>query len=254
MVSGYPILPNLIASSPIGGTLKLIDLGAPSYEITEVQRPMINTQPGLIGFSNHLLGFLSIYPSASSLNTIVGFLHHAHFPIVRRVITGDSYLTCLAVGRTHPYLLVGALDGSLWALNPQAELFSIRQESTDKIRILQHEHRPALFFPPDSPASQRGACRILQGFSPERNRNSKPESKPGTKKGKKPAKKKKDAPVDGGEDDDEAGDMADPSRGVLHEPQTRITVIEWNPNEDYGCWAAVAIGSGLVRIIDLGLE
>jgi transcription factor C subunit 6 len=43
-------------------------------------------------------------------------------------------------------------------------------------------------------------------------------------------------------------------RMVLHEPLTRITNVEWNPNLDFGCWAAAAMGSGVVRVMDLGVE
>ncbi|KAL7929682.1 WD40-repeat-containing domain protein [Trichoderma chlorosporum] len=260
MVSGYPTMPTIVASIPVGGTARVIDLLAPSYETTEAQRPLVHTQPGLLTYSDHLLGFLSIYPSASALNTIIGFLHHAHFPVCRRVFTGDSFLTSLAVGRLHPFLLIGATDGSLWCLNSQTEVFSNRHESTDKIRVFQHEHRPGRLFPPDSPAAARGVCRVLHGFSVDRNRNSKPEAKPTAKKGKKLRAKETTEDAEGGregqgeEDDDEAGDLTDPSRATLHEALTRITTIEWNPNQDYGCWAAVAMGSGLVRVIDLGLE
>ncbi|UKZ80273.1 hypothetical protein TrVFT333_008030 [Trichoderma virens FT-333] len=226
MVSGYPTMPTIIASIPVGGTARVIDLQAPSYETTEAQRPLVHTQPGLL----------------------------------TRVFTGDSFLTSLAVGRLHPFLLIGATDGSLWCLNSQTEVFSNRHESTDKIRVLQHEHRPGRLFPPDSPVAARGVCRILHGFAVDRNRNSKPEAKPAAKKGKKLRAKEPAEAAEGGregegeEDDDEAGDLTDPSRATLHEALTRITTIEWNPNQDYGCWAAVAMGSGLVRVIDLGLE
>ncbi|KAL7792102.1 WD40-repeat-containing domain protein [Trichoderma ceciliae] len=257
MASGYPTMPTIIASIPVGGTARVIDLQAPSYETTEAQRPLVHTQPGLLAYSDHLLGFLSIYPSASALNTIIGLLHHAHFPVCRRVFTGDSFLTCLAVGRLHPFLLIGATDGSLWCLNSQTEIFINRHESTDKIRVLQHEHRPGHLFPPDSPAAARGACRILHGFAVDRNRNSKPEAKPAAKKGKKLRAKEPTEGAEEGEGEeeyDDAGDLTDPSRATLHEALTRITAIEWNPNRDHGCWAAVAMGSGLVRVIDLGLE
>ncbi|KOS21827.1 hypothetical protein ESCO_002033 [Escovopsis weberi] len=252
MASGHPAMPHLIASVPLGGTARLIDIRAPSYEATEVQKPLIHTQPGMLAYSDHMLGFVSTYPSASALNTVVGFLHHRHFPVVRRVFAGDSFINCLAVGRLHPFLLVGAADGSVWSLNAQTEVFSNRHESTEKIRVFQHEHRSAALFPPNTPASARGVSRILQGFAIEKSRNTKNEPKMATKKGGR-LRKPRDAP-DAAEDDDEVADLTDPSRAVLHEPLTRITAMEWNPNEDYGCWAAVAMGSGLVRVIDLGLD
>lgn len=40
----------------------------------------------------------------------------------------------------------------------------------------------------------------------------------------------------------------------VHDPQTRITAIAWNPNVRLSWWAAAAMGSGLVRVMDLGVE
>ncbi|KAJ4007251.1 hypothetical protein NW752_007769 [Fusarium irregulare] len=251
LVSGYPAMPYLIASTPVGGTVKLLDLRAPSYESTEVQNLTVGTQPNLLGYSDHLLGFFSMYPSAGVLNTHVGFMHHSQFPVARRVFTGESYPSCLAVGRTHPYLLVGSLDGSLWAINPQVELFTTRREPTDRIRVCHHEHRPGKLFPADSPAAARGISRIVTGFILERSLTKHSAHKPPVKKGKKPKKKEADTAV--GDDEEEGGAIMDPTRAIIYEPLTRVTVAEWNPNEEYGCWAAAAMGSGLVRVMDLGL-
>ena len=252
IVSGYPTLPYVVASTPIGGTAKVVDLRSPGYETTAAQSLLINPQPNLLGYSDHLLGFFSIFPSSNALNTIVGFMHHASFPMVRRIFTGESFLTCLGAGRTHPFLLVGMADGSLWALNPMVELFTSRRDPSDRLKIFQHEHRPSTLFPPDSPAAGRGASRILQGFVMEKNHNPRTEVKPAGKKAK-PSKKAGSAAPAADDNDDEAVSL-DPSRGVVHEPTTRITIVEWNPNEEYGCWAAAAMASGLVRVMDLGLE
>ncbi|KAH7131521.1 WD40-repeat-containing domain protein [Dactylonectria estremocensis] len=252
LVSGYPSMPYIIASYPVGGTVRLIDLRAPSFESTEVQALTVASQPNLLGYSDHLLGFFSTYPSAGVLNTQVGFMHHAQYPIARRVFTGQCFPSCLSVGRTHPYLLIGSVDGSLWALNPQVELFTTRREPSDRIRVFQHEHRPATFFPKDSPAGARGVSRVLQGFALERNVNPKTDFKPPVKKGKKVKKKEAEA-VRADEEEDGAG-PSDPTRAVVYEPLTRITAVEWNPNEEYGCWAAAAMGSGLVRVLDLGID
>lgn len=252
LVSGYPSMPYIIASYPVGGTVRLIDLRAPSVESTEVQALTVASQPNLLGYSDHLLGFFSTYPSAGVLNTQIGFMYHAQFPIARRVFTGQSFPSCLSVGRTHPYLLIGSVDGSLWALNPQVEIFTTRREPSDRIRVFQHEHRPAKFFPEDSPAGARGVSRVLQGFILERNVNPKTDFKPPVKKGKKV--KKKDAEAVRADEEEDGAGPSDPTRAVVYEPSTRITAVEWNPNEEFGCWAAAAMGSGLVRVIDLGLD
>lgn len=253
MVSGYPTMPYLIASIPIGGYFKLMDLRSPSYETTEVPSLAISTTSNTLSWSEHLKGFFALSPSSGVLNTTVGFMHHAHFPIVRRAYACDSFVTSSSVGRTHPFLLVGSTDGSLGALNPQFEIIQLkdgRREVSNRIRVFQHEHRAREHFGTGSPAAERGASRILHGFKPEKNRHD-------TKGSAKKTKKKKQD-VDGIEDDDadndETSGPVDPSRGISYEPLTRITAVEWNPNEGYGCWAAAAMGSGLVKVMDLGLD
>lgn len=139
----------------------------------------------------------------------------------------------------------------------------------------------------------RGAARILQGFTPEFNMNPRAEvleqierekiakAKAIAKgrykgkvkgKGKKVAVKKAPGPEGNGDDkglgmgeDDVNEDglkrsqevallhQLDLSRAVVHEARTRITVAAWNPNVEYGWWAAAAMGSGLVKVMDLGI-
>lgn len=251
LATGYPSMPYIVAATPLGGTMRILDLEAPSYEFTEVQAINVTTQPGLLAWSDQMLGFFSIYPSARVNNTVIGFMHHANFPLFRTTFTGDSFPSALASGKTHPFLLIGLMDGSVWCLNPQVEHFNSRTDATYRIRLFQHEHRPHHFFDDESPAGRRGVSRVVQGFEVEKNRNPKNEAQPATKKGK--AVKKK-AVVENDEDEDEVLKSSDASRAAVYEPLTRITAMEWNPNTGYGCWAAAAMGSGLVRIMDLGIE
>jgi transcription factor C subunit 6 len=61
---------------------------------------------------------------------------------------------------------------------------------------------------------------------------------------------------EGGDDGDgETGNKEiDPRRAVLHEPLTRISALAWNPNMEFGWWAATAMASGLIRVMDLGID
>lgn len=255
IATGYPSQPFLVASTPIGGMTKLVDLSRPTFETTEVQTNAVSWQPNMLAYSHHLQGFYSIYPSANALNTMVAFLHQRFFPIARRVFIGESYNSSLAVGRTHPFLLIGSTDGSLWSLNPQVELFNSRRGPTDRLRVFQHEHRPKELFPHNSPASERGVSRFLHGFAMERARKPKGEVKAQpTKKQKRPKKSDIGAVEAEGDDDEEAAGVMDPTRGIVYEPLSRVTSVEWNPNQHFGCWAAAAMASGLVRILDLGLD
>lgn len=44
------------------------------------------------------------------------------------------------------------------------------------------------------------------------------------------------------------------SRVVTHEPLTRLTTIVWNPNLKFSCWAACAMASGIIKVMDLGVQ
>jgi transcription factor C subunit 6 len=254
IVSGYPSFPYLVASTPVGGFTKLVDLRSPSQESSEVPTLSINTTSNTMSYSDHLLGFFSIVPSSSIVNTTVAFMHHAYFPIPRKTLTVDALPTCVSVGRTHPYLLVGGIDGSLWAMNPQPELILSRREVTEQIRIFQHEYRSPKLMPQGSPAAARGVSRIVQGFFPTKNSHSKSDAKPTpTSNASKAKKSKKTAAAGAGGQHDEPV-QNDVTGSMGHEPLSRVTCVEWNPNEGYGCWAAVSMASGLVKVIDLGLE
>jgi len=257
------------------------DLALPAAESTYV--PLlggVSFQPNLLDWNDHLQGWFGIYPSPTPYNTIVGFAHVRFAVQSRTLVTLPAGLTCLAAGKAHPYLLVGCADGSVWALNAIRKLMAERGEEGRKLRVLQHEFRDA-----PGPAA-RGAARILQGFLPEANVNPRTEhvrvqhrAKKGPAKAKVKGRKGKGkahppaeaeegqqqgADPDDGEgapgavaDDAENGGrprVFEVSRAAIYHPWSRITALAWNPNVELGCWAAVAMGSGLVRIMDLGVE
>lgn len=252
IASGYPTNPYSIASVPLGGHLKLFDLRNPSCETTEMIALSCTTQPGILQWSDHLRGFFSLTPSSAAINTTIGFVAHDFFPIMRRVSTLESLVTCIAVGKTHPFLLIGGLDGTLTAMNPQFELFQLqnrRNERAMKLKIFQHEHQPSERFPEDSPAKARGASRVIHGFKPEKNHIVVLKARQPTK-----SKRKKDEDfVEDDEEGDKSIQVREPKRAIVYEPWTRVTAVAWNPNEGYGTWAAAALGSGLVKVMDLGL-
>jgi transcription factor C subunit 6 len=270
--SGYPSKPYHIASTPVGGYTTLVDLSSPSYEITIYPAMAVNTQPNLLQWNDHLQGWLSLLPSAQPFNAKIGFAHLRCFPQFRTIIAPESLPTCLAAGRQHPFLLVGFVDGSVWTLNPMRKLFAKQKDPGFKMKVLQHEYvpRPITASEDSSTGSghgTNGATELLRGASiivsgrkmtpnvPLQSviakRMALKQVRDMKRKGKKGKPRRADFDVDSA---DEARGIRDPARAVLHEPLTRITVMTWNPNPDFSCWAAVAMGSGLVRVMDLGLE
>ena len=184
---------------------------------------------------------------------------------------------CIASGKTHPFTLVGCADGSLWAFNPIRVLMKEHREEIHKLQILQHEFRPAhkiAFVAPDK--TIRGAARITQGFRPTFNNNPRPDiyarledyqnkmriQRPinERRQNRKGSDRKTTLEIanegENGMTLNTEANLAkgvDQSKVVVHEARTRITVAAWNPNVEFGWWAAAAMGSGLVKIMDLGL-
>ncbi|OLN97190.1 Transcription factor tau subunit sfc6 [Colletotrichum chlorophyti] len=288
--SAYPSDPYLVASTPIAGYTTLVDFSDPSCERTSFPCFTISPQPNLLQWNDHLRGFFNVVPSANPLNASVGFVHSRWYAAqVRKVMDGDRLPTCLAVGMHHPFVLVGYLDGTVWAANPSNRIFASKHHFGHKMKIVDHQYIPRERLGP-LPSLQdenetdgdgdrcRGASRILQGFRPVPNVNpkvdtwkskvatnkSKDKKKPKKPKAKPKAKGKGKGRADAAADEDDAdvqggqeegdGHFADPRRAVLSEPLTRVTTMAWNPNLDYSCWAAVALACGLVRVMDLGLE
>ncbi|KAK1962083.1 hypothetical protein LY78DRAFT_695737 [Colletotrichum sublineola] len=288
--TAYPSDPYLVASTPIAGYTTLVDFSDPSCERTSFPCFAITPQPNLLQWHDHLRGFFTVVPSANPLNASVGFVHSRWYAAqVRKAMDGDRLPTCLAAGTHHPFILVGYMDGTVWAANPSNRIFASKHHFGHKMKIIDHQYIPrerlssSVLEQDDGSGgkegeSYRGASRILQGFRPVLNVNSKVDTwktkvainkNKEKKKAKKPKAKAKgkgrgkadaaaeaeddDADVQGGAEEGD-GHFADPKRAVLSEPLTRITTMAWNPNQEYSCWAAVAMASGLVRVMDLGLE
>ncbi|KAI8624632.1 hypothetical protein F5Y19DRAFT_453265 [Xylariaceae sp. FL1651] len=278
IVSGYPSDPFVVTTIPIGGVLTLTDLNRPSAEMTYHPNIMVSLQPNLLAWSPHLRGYASIWPSAFPGNPNLTFLPVRGFPVCRHLITVQGQPTCVAIGICHPYLLVGTTDGSLWSLNILRKLSSHRQR-TLKVKLFQHEHRAvrssAARSDEGEEAKPRGVCRILHGFLPEPNthptsvkmaetqrqnrrnivKGDQVKNKDKDRAQRKPAKPRtKPSAQTDGDVDEESAMTSGPGPITLHDPQTRVTAVAWNPNVEYSWWAAAAMGSGLVRVMDLGVE
>jgi transcription factor C subunit 6 len=153
-----------------------------------------------------------------------------------------------------------------------SKLFQQRQATNPpyKLKVIQHEFRSVQLFEEDAkmkgmevhPSSDgsekavRGAARILHGFVPQINDDPRREITTATKSqsGKKRGRPSKglSRPEDPNEPVDDTPFWK--SRLVIHDPLTKMTAAVWNPNKGFACWAAVAMGSGLVRVMDLGQE
>ncbi|KAK5652089.1 hypothetical protein OQA88_10867 [Cercophora sp. LCS_1] len=254
--SGYPSNPYMVATIPVGGCATLTDLSQPSSEATYFPVPAISFQPNMLCWNEFMQGYMALYPS-STPTTTVAFLHHRFFCQARSTITGPNSITCVSAGATHPFVLVGSADGSVYGCNALQKLFKQKGEPLQKIKVFEHEFRPIEGDPEDGGDNLRGAVRILRGWLPEVNDDPRTEKRKEVDRKKRLARKKKARGKKGAEDDpDDREDEINTklaSRAITHEPLTRITAIEWNPNLPFSCWAACAMGSGLIKVLDLGV-
>ncbi|KAI0392887.1 hypothetical protein F5Y17DRAFT_467235 [Xylariaceae sp. FL0594] len=268
IASGFPSDPFLVSTIPIGGVLTVTDLSRPSAESSYHPNMMVSLQPNLLSWSPLLRGYASMWPSAFAGNPNLTFLPARGFPLCRHLTTVTGQPTCVNMGTCHTYIMIGTTDGSVYVFNVLRKLSSHR-EKTVRVKLLQHEYRPPLAAGRHSEsqgANSRGMSRILHGFLPEsnshptgmkmaetqrQNRQNKGKGK-STSKTAKPRAKQSDQPAV--EADEEAAMTSGPGPIMLHEPLTRITAVAWNPNVEFSWWAAIAMGSGLVRVIDMGAE
>ncbi|KAK8126395.1 uncharacterized protein PG998_002154 [Apiospora kogelbergensis] len=282
--SSYPSHPFVIASLPVGGVATITDLNKPNGEMVYNPNLIIDFQPNLLAWCEHMRGFVGVWPSAFPASGCISFMAARIFPQARLVLSLDGQPTCLAVGSCHPYVLVGSSDGSLWIVNIFRKVTFYRKAS-HKLKLFQHEYQETptasnSHHGEDEQGAPRGVCRILHGFRPLHNghpkasrglkmRQTQIEHSKNRKKAKAASAKKKggrgkdkataqDNAIPGVENPKPTEDQADgpvPSGEIaVYAPLSRITAVCWNPNVNLSWWAAAAMGSGLVRIMDLGVD
>lgn len=278
--SGYPSHPFVVATIPTGGVVTVTDLNRPNAELVYLPNLMVSFQPNLLAWSEHLRGFISLWPSSSPSNIALSFMAIRTWPQSRFVLAISGQPTCIAVGSFHPYLLVGSTDGSLWLSNPMRRIFFHKKQHR-KLKVIQHDYQasPARTGSngEDGQEVARGTCRILHDFKAQSNAHPR-HDKSGVqmrqrhdaqkKKDKKKRKSKKakgkakraaaEEELDDVDEEELENEIEQDLEGrgtgdvVNCDPLTRISAVAWNPNIEFSWWGAAAMASGIVRIMDLG--
>lgn len=240
--TGYPSKPYLVAIRPVEGVLRLIDLTRPSSEHTFHPSPVAGIQANMLDWAEHMQGFATAAPTNSPVNNKLDFMHHRHFPCPRKFFPSrrESPPTCLAVGKVHPFTLVGAADGKVWACNMLDTVFPTHWEThiPSSTLIFESEFR-------SQPESPRIPSVISAGGS----------SSGGTLF-RFVFKQDTDTKADTLDDDAMETDDV-PGLGasgvealgpVVHEKRTAVTALAWNPDLVFGTYFAIGMASGLVLI------
>lgn len=257
IASSYPSQPFIVVTVPVGGVATITDLSRPNAELVYCPNLLIDFQPNLLAWSEHMRAYISIWPSAFPASGVISFMSLRIFNQARLLLSLEGQPTSLAVGACHPYALVGSSDGSLCIVNVFRKCTFYRRPS-QKLKLFQHEYQALPSNPEGRHAvgkqeEPRGVCRILHGFRPQLNIH--PKASRGKQMRKKQveeqakrSKKRKENPGSDAEGSAVTGEVA------VHEPLSRISAVCWNPSLDFSWWAAAAMGSGLVKIMDLGSE
>ncbi|CAK7219881.1 hypothetical protein SBRCBS47491_004001 [Sporothrix bragantina] len=248
--SAYPSMPYLVASRPVEGFLRLIDLRRPSSEHTFHPSPIASIKGDLLDWSEHMQGFASAVPFNSPLNNSLDFMHYRHFPLPRKFFatSRESPPTCMAIGKVHPFALIGTADGKVWIANLPEIVFPSQDSIENAQLVLSSEFRP-----PPAPVAASGSgmgqeTTLLGGVMYSTWANS-------TQHSARPSRGKAAAsrPVSDNSDDENDQEAGEGSLGiVIHEGLTAVTSVAWHPNHDLGTWAAIGFASGLVLVKNLG--
>jgi len=142
---------------------------------------------------------------------------------LRRFFSSVSVARCeaavlsLAVGKAHPFVLAGGADGAVVATNPMR-------------KVLNHKLSQAqlCWFRHEWTRKGGGLVRFVEGFKVDSSK---------MVKGSEGAPRAKDGTT----------------FATIHEKESGVTALAWNPNVRCGGWAAAGMGSGLVRVEDLAL-
>ncbi|EAQ88317.1 hypothetical protein CHGG_04936 [Chaetomium globosum CBS 148.51] len=267
------------------GSVRVIDAkvvgdeDAPLYEDYDVSvtcLTWVNTNRISLGHSDGSITLWSIYPrqllqrvGAHTTNVIdICSAYPSNPYLVASIpVGGCATLTDLSQPSSEvTYFPVPAISFQpnllCWNESMQGLHGAQKGEPLRKLKIFEHEYRPIDQEGQGQPgglatSGLRGAARILQGFLPEENDDPRTEKRKEMDRKKRAAKKKKASKKKAGDEaEDREAELDEKlaSRVIIHEPLTRVTTILWNPNVQFSCWAACAMASGLIKVMDLGVE
>jgi transcription factor C subunit 6 len=256
ITSAYPSYPHLISTSSIDGYARLTDLRAPTTDYCLSVRsrsasPLLSFSPSLLSIlSTEENDFARLFP-LRSFHSSISFARATGSPL------------SLAANYFHPSVLMGCADGSLIATNPLPRVCNRKWPYYQQV-IFRHEWTRGK----GGTVGDGGISRITESYKVTKTRTSrthKPSSsitvtskaRPGAAAKKSQPKLKAKAPTGTTTEKTAGDDNGEPQNSLvlatIHEENTGITQVVWNPNLKCGGWIAAGMGSGLVRVQDLAV-
>ena len=229
--SAYPSHPSLLLSSSLSGYLRLTSLVAPTTDYVFSSRT--RAPPTSLAYCDALLSAVGPEESSETIKVWGLRCFYTSFHCGQLPAPPGPGNCIMDVGKCHPTTAVGCTDGSVIVTNPMRKILHKKQASYQQC-IFKHEWRPDPKSAADGESAvddtgkRHGLSRITEGYKLEAvNMRQKQFLR----------KMKQNEPTT-----------------TIHEEETAVTALAWNPNVSCGGWLAVGWGSGLVRVEDVAID
>ncbi|MCJ1473786.1 hypothetical protein MMC13_002437 [Lambiella insularis] len=232
LASTFPCNFHFLVSTSMDGYLRLTDIHQPTVDFVFSQRS--RNMNSALDYHPHIQSFVapedSDFIQALPLRRFFSIISFAKAP---------GQVMCIAVGKVHASTLTGSADGTVFATNPLRKVSQLKASQYQQTWF-RHEWAPTPKAPErmqsgdsgeDETGSngrnvpREGTSRITEGYKVESLRIIKTEK----------------------------GNSYGNPYVTIHEEETGITQVAWNPNLHCGGWAAAGMGTGLVRVEDLAI-
>ncbi len=260
IASAYPSRPCLLATTGMDGHLRLTDLRAPTTDCAFSPRARLGHSA--LAWLDHIQCFMT----ADDTLTVRA---HPVRRLMRTVALGrfTGFVLAIATSPAHPFFMVATADGMALSSNPVRRLLEVKASLWQQLWFL-HEWRRAQ---PSQSAARASNEDGQQGQSVDKEAQGNDDASPQLASKANPevlnggpsstVDNDTNAPLcrftEGykptrpcmlsGERSNDAGVVV----ATIHEAQTAVTAVSWNPNFSCGGWAAAGLCSGLLRVEDL---
>jgi transcription factor C subunit 6 len=264
IASGWPSQPHYLSISTADGFARLFDIRSPVPDTSTSIRGRTFTLTQ--AWHDHTQAF--VMPDEHYMLKHTPIRRYYHNLYTMRI---ESPITRVATSPVHPGILVGGADGTIEASNPVGRIANYKimpwqqkwfvhewRRPMDEMLVKPTEEKDTEMSeggPVEQPNEDSTSIVQAQDVSDQTDSNKVPEeilSQPlvriteGYKAGQRgiahtAVSKKKGNP--------EVGKAIS-----IYEEQSAITALAWNPNLKFGTWAVAGMGSGLLRVEDVGIS
>lgn len=262
LASGRPSRPHYISVTTADGFARLYDLRSPVADtVPSIRGRMLCTaqawheQTQSFAMSDELIMLKH--------NSLRRFYHNLY------TIRAESTITCVATSPVHPGVLVSTADGTVIAGNPLARILNYKEMPWQQNWFVHEWRGPVenmvLHPPKDAEIETRHADPVVQQSTPLPLTTTCTHTSESTWSSTNPTLQHPLVRITAGYKVTQPG-MQDSTSSkkkpadfewgryiTIFEEKSAVTSLCWNPNLKFGTWAVAGMGSGLLRVEDVGV-